>query len=128
MENPPSTCFEIMTALALRHFARERVDWVVWETGLGGRLDATNIVRPELSIITNIGLDHQQYLGSTLREIAAEKAGIIKPGVPVISAVEEGEAAGVIRRQARARCAWRTSACATANNARASMAATSPSA
>jgi dihydrofolate synthase/folylpolyglutamate synthase len=69
-------------------FWREKVDWVVWETGLGGRLDATNIVRPEVCIITNIGLDHQKYLGESLREIAAEKAGIIKPGVPVISAVE----------------------------------------
>jgi len=101
-EEPPSTFFEIMTSLALWYFAREGVDWVVWETGLGGRLDATNIVRPEACIITNIGLDHQQYLGQSLREIAAEKAGIIKPGVPVISAVEEGEAAEVIAEVARA--------------------------
>jgi dihydrofolate synthase/folylpolyglutamate synthase len=97
-----ATFFELMTALALWHFAREKVDWVVWETGLGGRLDATNIVRPEISIITNIGLDHQQYLGESLREIAEEKAGIIKPGVPVISAVESGEAADVIRKSAKA--------------------------
>ena len=92
-----------MTALALWYFGREKVDWVVWETGLGGRLDATNIVQPEVSIITNIGLDHQQYLGESLREIAAEKAGIIKPGAPVISAVEEGEAAEVIRERAQSR-------------------------
>jgi dihydrofolate synthase/folylpolyglutamate synthase len=97
-----ATFFELMTALALWHFAREKVDWVVWETGLGGRLDATNIVTPEVCIITNIGLDHQQYLGESLRAIAAEKAGIIKPGVPVISAVESGEAAGVIRECAKA--------------------------
>src|SRR5271155_3277631 len=97
MENPSATFFEITTALALWYFAREKVDWVVWETGLGGRLDATNIVQPEACIITNIGLDHQQYLGESLRDIAAEKAGIIKPGVPVISAVEIGEAADVIR-------------------------------
>jgi dihydrofolate synthase/folylpolyglutamate synthase len=103
VEEAPSTFFEIMTALALWHFAREGVDWVVWETGLGGRLDATNIVMPEVCIITNIGLDHQQYLGQTLREIAAEKAGIIKPGVPVISAVEEGEAAEIVAETARAR-------------------------
>jgi len=90
-----------MTALALWYFAREKVDWVVWETGLGGRLDATNIVRPEVSIITNIGLDHQQYLGNSLREIAAEKAGIIKHQTPVISAVEIGEAADVIRQCAK---------------------------
>jgi dihydrofolate synthase/folylpolyglutamate synthase len=101
VENPPATFFEWMTALALYHFARERVDWVVWETGLGGRLDATNIVTPEVCIITNIGLEHQQYLGPTLPEIAAEKAGIIKPGVPVVSAVEAGSAADVIARIAR---------------------------
>jgi dihydrofolate synthase / folylpolyglutamate synthase len=97
-----ATFFELTTALALWYFAREKVDWVVWETGLGGRLDATNIVQPEITIITNIGLDHQQYLGETLREIAAEKAGIIKPGVPVISAAEDGDAARVIRETAEA--------------------------
>lgn len=102
MDGHQATFFEIMTALALRTFAREKVDWVVWETGLGGRLDATNIVQPEVTIITNIGLDHQQYLGGTLRAIAEEKAGIIKPGVPVISAVEPGEAAEVIRERAKA--------------------------
>jgi dihydrofolate synthase/folylpolyglutamate synthase len=102
MENPSTTFFEITTALALWYFAREKIDWVVWETGLGGRLDATNIVQPEVCIITNIGLDHQQYLGESLRDIAAEKAGIIKPGVPVVSAVETGEAADVIRECAQA--------------------------
>jgi dihydrofolate synthase/folylpolyglutamate synthase len=99
------TFFELMTALALWYFARQKVDWIVWETGLGGRLDATNIVEPEICIITNIGLDHQQYLGQSLREIAGEKAGIIKPKIPVISAVDLGEAADVICEQARAdRC------------------------
>jgi dihydrofolate synthase/folylpolyglutamate synthase len=99
------TYFELMTALALWTFAREKVDWVVWETGLGGRLDATNIVNPEICIITNIGLDHQQYLGGTLADIAAEKAGIIKPGVPVVTAVERGEASEVIRdRIKRKKC------------------------
>jgi len=88
-----------MTALALWYFAREKVDWVVWETGLGGRLDATNIITPEVCIITNIGLDHQQYLGPTLTDIAMEKAGIIKPGVPVVTAVEKNEAGEVIRQQ-----------------------------
>jgi dihydrofolate synthase/folylpolyglutamate synthase len=97
-----ATFFEWMTALALWHFGREGVDWVVWETGLGGRLDATNIVVPEACIITNIGPDHQQYLGESLREIAAEKAGIIKAGVPVISAVEPGEPLEVIRERAAA--------------------------
>ena len=102
LDGASCTFFEITTSLALWYFAREKVDWVVWETGLGGRLDATNIVRPEVCIITNIGLDHQQYLGPSLAEIAAEKAGIIKPGVPVISAVEDGEAAEVIAAAARA--------------------------
>ena len=101
LEEHEATFFEIMTALALWHFEREKVDVVVWETGLGGRLDATNIVDPEVCIITNIGLDHQQYLGETLREIAAEKAGIIKPGVPVISAVAEGDAADVIQERTK---------------------------
>ena len=94
-----ATFFEITTALALWYFAREKVDWVVWETGLGGRLDATNIVQPEVCIITNIGLEHQQYLGESLHEIAEEKAGIIKPGVPVVSAVERGEAGDIILRE-----------------------------
>jgi dihydrofolate synthase / folylpolyglutamate synthase len=96
-----ATYFELMTALALWYFAREKIDWIVWETGLGGRLDATNIVAPELCIITNIGLDHQQYLGPSLRDIAAEKAGIIKRGVPVISAVEAGDAFEVIQQRAK---------------------------
>jgi len=97
-----ATFFELMTALALWYFGREKVDWIVWETGLGGRLDATNIVTPEVCVITNIGLDHQQYLGETITEIATEKAGIIKPGAPVISAVEPGEGAEVIRDRANA--------------------------
>ena len=95
------TFFELTTALALWYFGREKVDWVVWETGLGGRLDATNIVTPEVCIITNIGLDHQQYLGQTLAEIAAEKAGIIKPGVPVVSAVESAEAREILEARAK---------------------------
>ena len=101
IENREVTFFEMTTALALWYFEREKVDWVVWETGLGGRLDATNIVRPEVCIITNIGMDHQQYLGETLREIAAEKAGIIKYRTPVVSAVEIGEAFAVIDNRAR---------------------------
>ncbi len=102
IENCEATFFEIMTALALWYFAQEKVDWVIWETGLGGRMDATNIVQPEICIITNIGLDHQRYLGESLREIAMEKAGIIKPGVPVVSTVELDEAAEVICERAEA--------------------------
>jgi dihydrofolate synthase/folylpolyglutamate synthase len=106
LHDQETTFFELMTALALWYFAREKVDWVVWETGLGGRLDATNIVDPEVCIITNIELEHQQYLGESRAGIAAEKAGIIKPGVPVISAVGRGDAADVIQECARAgRCA-----------------------
>lgn len=76
--------FEITTALAFAYFANEQVDIAVIECGLGGRLDSTNIITPELSVITNIGLDHCEHLGFTLPEVAAEKAGIIKPGIPVV--------------------------------------------
>ena len=76
--------FEITTALAFAYFAHEQVDIAVIECGLGGRLDSTNIITPELSVITNIGLDHCEHLGFTLPEVAAEKAGIIKPGIPVV--------------------------------------------
>lgn len=76
--------FELTTAMALKYFAEQKVDYVVIEVGLGGRLDCTNIITPILSIITNISFDHTQFLGNTLAEIAGEKAGIIKPGVPVV--------------------------------------------
>ncbi len=76
--------FEITTAMAFRWFARENVDFAVIETGLGGRLDSTNVITPELSVITNIGLDHCNILGDSLAKVAAEKAGIIKPGVPAV--------------------------------------------
>ena len=82
------TFFEFVTVMALKFFAEQKCDLVIWETGLGGRLDATNIVTPLASVITNIAFDHQQWLGDTLEKIAAEKAGIIKPGVPVITADE----------------------------------------
>lgn len=90
------TFFEVVTAMALLHFQRERADIVIWETGMGGRLDATNVVTPLVSVITNIHWDHQAYLGNTLEDIAREKAGIIKPRVPVVSATGEIEAAEVI--------------------------------
>ncbi len=98
---PAATLFEFVTVMALRYFAERRCDLVIWETGLGGRLDATNIVTPLASVITNIQLDHQQWLGNTLAEIAAEKAGIIKPGVPVLTAAMETEALRVIEEAAR---------------------------
>jgi dihydrofolate synthase/folylpolyglutamate synthase len=95
------TFFEFITVMALKFFAEQKCDLVIWETGLGGRLDATNIVTPLASVITNIALDHQQWLGDTIEKIAAEKAGIIKPGVPVITAAEEPEALAIIEKTAR---------------------------
>jgi len=76
--------FELTTALAFKYFAEKKVDIAVVEVGLGGRLDCTNVITPEVSVITNISFDHTQFLGNTLAEIAGEKAGIIKPGVPVV--------------------------------------------
>ena len=98
---PAPTLFEVVTVMALKYFAEQKCDLVVWETGLGGRLDATNIVTPLASVITNIAFDHTQWLGDTLEKIAAEKAGIIKPGVPVITAAREPEVLAVIERVAR---------------------------
>ena len=95
------TFFEVITVMALKYFKEQECDLVIWETGLGGRLDATNIVTPLAGVITNIALDHQQWLGDTVEKIAAEKAGIIKPGVPVITAADEPEALAVIERTAR---------------------------
>jgi dihydrofolate synthase/folylpolyglutamate synthase len=81
------TYFECTTALAFLWFARQQVDLVILEVGLGGRLDATNVVTPLVSVITNVSMDHEAYLGTTLAAVAFEKAGIIKPGVPVVSGV-----------------------------------------
>src|SRR5205823_4508226 len=92
------TFFEVVTVMALRYLAEQQCDLVIWETGMGGRLDATNIVTPLASVITNIQLDHQQWLGDTLAKIAAEEAGIIKPGVPVITATDAPEARSEERR------------------------------
>ncbi|HWN94377.1 MAG TPA: folylpolyglutamate synthase/dihydrofolate synthase family protein [Methylomirabilota bacterium] len=96
ISNAQPTLFEIVTVMALRYFAEQKCDLVIWETGLGGRLDATNIVTPLVSVITNVQFDHEAWLGSTLEEIAREKAGIIKPRVPVVTAAE-GVALDVIR-------------------------------
>jgi dihydrofolate synthase/folylpolyglutamate synthase len=97
------TYFEVLTALAFLEFAERRVDVAVLEVGLGGRFDATNVVRPLVSVITTIAKDHLQHLGSTLRQIAFEKAGIVKPGIPVVCGVRGGEARREIRRIARDR-------------------------
>jgi len=94
------TFFEAVTVMALRYFAEQKCDLVIWETGLGGRLDSTNIVTPLASVITNIQFDHQRWLGETLDRIAAEKAGILKPGVPIITGTEEPQALAVIQETA----------------------------
>jgi dihydrofolate synthase/folylpolyglutamate synthase len=95
------TFFEVVTMMALCYFAERDCDLVIWETGLGGRLDATNIVTPVASVITNIQFDHQEHLGHTLEEIAAEKAGIIKIGVPVITGAAPAAGLEVIDSKAR---------------------------
>ncbi len=94
------TFFEISLVIALRHFCDQRCEVVILETGMGGRLDATNAVQADVSVITSIALDHQEWLGDTIREIAAEKAGIIKRDVPVIVADLDPEARDVVGRRA----------------------------
>ncbi|HJU46453.1 MAG TPA: Mur ligase family protein, partial [Chitinophagaceae bacterium] len=102
IENINPSFFEIAVAMAFDHFAKEQVDIAIIETGLGGRLDSTNIITPELAIITNISYDHQNMLGDTLEKIAAEKAGIIKPGVPVVIGEQNKETAQVFIDKAAA--------------------------
>ena len=91
-----TTYFETVTAMALLVFAEEAVDTVVLEVGLGGRLDATNVVMPELCVITPIDFDHEAFLGRSLEAIAGEKAGILKAGVPAVFARQRSEAAAVL--------------------------------
>lgn len=98
----PLTYFELITACMFLHFAETEVDVAVVEVGMGGAYDATNIVRPQVSVITGVSLDHQQWLGDTVARIAREKAGIIKSGVPVISGCRTLEAKRVIRSRASA--------------------------
>ncbi len=93
--------FEFLTATAFLYFERQAADFAVLEVGMGGRLDATNVADPRLAVITNVDLDHQQFLGDTRAAIAAEKAGVIRPHRPVLSGCEDEEAAQVIRRRAR---------------------------
>jgi len=101
IENIPDlTVFEVTTALGFLYFARQKVDVAVIEVGLGGRLDATNVVRPEVSVITSLSLDHTYILGDTIEQIAFEKGGIIKPGVPVVSAPQQPGAVEVLQRLA----------------------------
>src|SRR4030065_1488737 len=91
-EIPKLTTYELTTALGFLHFAQEQVDWAVVEVGLGGRLDATNVLLPQACVITSLSYDHMHMLGNSLSDIAREKAGIIKPGVPVVLAPQQHEA------------------------------------
>ncbi|MBW2170388.1 MAG: bifunctional folylpolyglutamate synthase/dihydrofolate synthase [Deltaproteobacteria bacterium] len=100
-QGDPPTFFECATAMALQHFALAGVDWAVLETGMGGRYDATNIVQPEACVISNIGLEHQEYLGNTLAAIAREKAGIIKQGAGVVTGTRQKNALTVIENVAK---------------------------
>ncbi len=102
--HPHPTFFEITTALGLQHFANQRCEIVILETGLGGRLDATNAMKADVAVLTPIAFDHQAYLGNTLAEIAGEKAGIIKPHTSVVSANQDPGAEEIIRARA-AQCA-----------------------
>jgi len=93
----PPTFFEMTTAMALSLFAERQVDWAILEVGMGGRLDATNVIKPQVAIITNVSLDHQEFLGATLSRIAWEKAGIIKQRVPLVTAVKQPAALAVVK-------------------------------
>lgn len=95
------TFFEFVTAMAFLYFKRKKVDWAVVETGMGGRLDATNVLLPEVSVITNIDLDHNEYLGKTRFNIAFEKAGIIKPLRPVVTGTSHPEALRILKNTAK---------------------------
>lgn len=100
-DREPPTYFEIVTAMALKYFADQKVDWAVVEVGMGGRLDATNVVNSTVCAITTIGLEHKEYLGSTLAAIAREKAGIIKAGVPVVTGVKKPKPLAVIKTRSQ---------------------------
>ncbi len=94
------TYFEFTTTLAMLWFAEQHVDLAILEVGLGGRLDATNVVSPLVSVITNVSMDHEQYLGDTVTAVASEKAGIIKPGIPLVTGAADAEPLGVIQARA----------------------------
>lgn len=99
--DPHPTFFELALMLALEWFAQRGIEWIVLETGLGGRLDATNALTPVVSVITPIGYDHMQFLGDTLTLIATEKAGIIKPGIPFVTQTQDAESLDVLLATAR---------------------------
>lgn len=93
--------FEVIFAMAAVYYEKKQPDYVIYETGMGGRLDATNVVKPELCIITSVGLDHMEYLGDTIEQIAGEKAGIIKPSVPVVYFKRDAVSSGIIETRAK---------------------------
>ena len=97
------TFFETSAIMAFEYFRRQGAQIAVLETGMGGRLDATNVIHPEVAVITSISLDHMQVLGDTIAAIAGEKAGIIKEGIPVVSSPQTHESMAVIARMARER-------------------------
>ncbi len=97
------TYFEFTTALALMWFSQQQVDLAIMEVGMGGRLDATNVIQPLVSVVTNVSMDHEAYLGSTLAEVAREKAGIIKKGVPVVSGVDDPVSREVVEQACQER-------------------------
>ena len=99
------TFFEYSTAMALYEFGRRNVDWAVIETGMGGRLDATNVLQPQVSIISNLSLEHRMYLGNTIAQIAFEKGGIIKPRTPVVTGAKQKQALAVLHDLARKKTA-----------------------
>lgn len=101
MEPRHPTFFEAITVMAMIYFVERQCDIVIWETGLGGRLDATNVVTPKIAVITNIQLDHEKWLGTSISAIAHEKAGIIKPGVPVATACRNPEAIDTLIERTR---------------------------
>lgn len=96
-EREPPTFFEVVTAMGFLYFAQEKVDWAIIEVGMGGRLDSTNVMRPHVSVITNVAMDHQEFLGNTLSAIAREKAGIIKEGVPVVTGARQAAVQGIFK-------------------------------
>lgn len=100
---PELITFELSTTMALTYFAEQRVDLAIIEVGLGGRLDSTNVITPEVAVITSLSLEHTAILGSTIPQIAFEKAGIIKPGIPVVAAPNPAEALAVVREVAEER-------------------------
>lgn len=100
-----ATFFEINTAMAFYHFSREKVDWAIIETGMGGRFDATNVITPQVSVITNLSIEHTDYLGSTIKDLAKEKGGIIKQNTPVVTGVCQPSGLGIIQQIAKKKAA-----------------------